>query len=156
MKKRISFTKELKEINLNPTQPSLTPSSSVRKVDDWEYFVITKWFEGRCLDFAGVVGGSHSNGESESEVAQLSPTLCNPTVCSLPGSSIHGIFQTRVLEWGVISFSRGSSWPWDWTRVSCIAGRRFTVWTTREAPSNGILWYFAGIERLFSKSSLSC
>ena len=45
--------------------------------------------------------------------------------CSLPGSSVHGIFQARVLEWVAISFSRGSSWPRDRTWVSCIAGRRF-------------------------------
>ena len=50
--------------------------------------------------------------------------------CSLPGSSIHGIFQARVLEWIAISFSRGSSQPRDRTRVSCIVGRRFTVWAT--------------------------
>ena len=52
--------------------------------------------------------------------------------CSLPGSSNHGIFQARVLEWVAIAFSRGSSWPRDWTRASRIAGRRFTVWATRE------------------------
>ena len=44
-------------------------------------------------------------GKSESEVAQLCPTLLDPMVCSLPGSSVHGIFQTRVLEWGAIAFS---------------------------------------------------
>ena len=44
-------------------------------------------------------------GKSESEVAQLCPTPCDPMVCSLPGSSIHGIFQARVLEWGAIAFS---------------------------------------------------
>ena len=43
--------------------------------------------------------------KSESEVAQLCPTLSNPMDCSLPGSSIHGIFQARVLEWGVIKLS---------------------------------------------------
>ena len=47
--------------------------------------------------------------ESESEVAQLCPTLCDPMDCSLSGSSVHGIFQARVLEWIAISFSRGSS-----------------------------------------------
>ena len=52
---------------------------------------------------------------------------------SLPGSSVHGIFQARVLEWVAISFSRGSYWPRDRTWVSCIAGRRFTIWATREA-----------------------
>ena len=44
-------------------------------------------------------------GESESEVAQSCPTLRDPMVCSLPGSSVHGIFQARVLEWGAIAIS---------------------------------------------------
>ena len=52
--------------------------------------------------------------------------------CSLPGSSLHGILQARVLEWVAISFSRGSSWPRDRTRVSCIPGRRFNLWATGE------------------------
>ena len=56
--------------------------------------------------------------------------------CSLPGSSIHRTFQARVLEWVAICFSRGSSWPRGWTQVSCIAGRHFTVWATREVPLN--------------------
>ena len=43
--------------------------------------------------------------KSESEVTQSCPTLSNPTDCNLPGSSIHGIFQARVLEWGAIAFS---------------------------------------------------
>ena len=45
--------------------------------------------------------------KSESEVAQSCPTLSDPMGCSLPGSSVHGIFQARVLEWGAIAFSRG-------------------------------------------------
>ena len=45
--------------------------------------------------------------ESESEVSQSCPTLSNPRDCSLPGSSVHGIFQARVLEWGAIAFSLG-------------------------------------------------
>ena len=53
--------------------------------------------------------------ESESEVAQSCPTLCDPVDCSLPGSSVHGIFQARVLEWGATAFSikmdRGSFFP---------------------------------------------
>ena len=64
--------------------------------------------------------------ESESEVAQSCPTLFDPIGCNLPGSSIHGTFQARVLGWVVISFSRGSSQPRDWTQVSHIAGRRIT------------------------------
>ena len=58
-------------------------------------------------------------------------TLCNHMDCSLPGSSVHGIFQARVLEWVAISFSRKSSWPRDRTQVSHIAGRCFIVWATR-------------------------
>ena len=70
------------------------------------------------------------NSESESEVDQLCPTLCNPMDCSLPDSSVHGIFQARVLEWIAISSSRGSSQPRDQTQVSHIAGRFFTIWAT--------------------------
>ena len=67
-------------------------------------------------------------------VAELCPTLCHPMGCSSPGSSIHGIFQARILEWVAIAFSRGSSQPRDETWVSCTAGRFFTNWATREAP----------------------
>ena len=69
------------------------------------------------------------------EVAQSCPTLCDPMDCGLPGSTVHGGFQARILEWVAISFSRRSSRPRDWTRVSHIVGRRFTgftVWATRE------------------------
>ena len=53
--------------------------------------------------------------ESENEVAQSCPTLSDPMDCSLPGSSIHGIFQARVLEWGAIAFSDKESWsPKNW------------------------------------------
>ena len=51
---------------------------------------------------------------------KLCLALCDPTNCSLPGSSIHGILQARVLEWVAISFSRGSSQPRDQTRISCV------------------------------------
>ena len=70
--------------------------------------------------------------KSESKVAQLCLTLSGPMDCSLPGSSIHGISQARVLQWVAISFSRGSSLPRDWTWVSSIVDRHFTVWATRE------------------------
>ena len=74
-----------------------------------------------------------------SEVAQSCPTLCDPINCSLPGSSVHGIFQAIVLEWIAISFSSGSSWPRDQTQIFHIAGRFFTIWATREAPGLTIL-----------------
>ena len=54
-------------------------------------------------------------------VAQLCPTLCEPTNCSPPSFSVHGILQTRILEWISIPFSRGSSQPRNPTWVSCIA-----------------------------------
>ena len=66
-------------------------------------------------------------------VTQSCPTLCKPMDCTPPGSTVHAISQARILEWVAISFSRGSSQPRDWTQVSCIAGRFFTVWATREA-----------------------
>ena len=66
-----------------------------------------------------------------SEVSQSCPTLCDPLNCSLPGYSVHGILQARILEWVAISFSRGSSWSRDQTWVSCVTGRRFMLWTTR-------------------------
>ena len=69
-----------------------------------------------------------------SDVAQSCPTVCDPMDCSLPGCSVHGILQARILEWVAISFCRGSSQPRDGTRVSHIAGRCFTLWATREAP----------------------
>ena len=59
---------------------------------------------------------------------------------NLPGSSVQGIFQARVLEWVAISFSRGSSQPSDRTRVSSIVGRRFTIWATREAISPSLMF----------------
>ena len=62
-----------------------------------------------------------------SEVAQSCPTLCDPMDCSLPGSSVHGIFQAIVREWIAISFSSGSSRPRDRTRVSRIVDRCFNV-----------------------------
>ena len=68
---------------------------------------------------------AHRWNENESEVAQSCPTLCNLVDCSLPGSSVHGILQARILEWVAISFSRGSSQPRDWTLISHILGRRF-------------------------------
>ena len=68
----------------------------------------------------------------ESEVTQSCPTLCDPVDCSLPGFSVHGILQARILEWVAISFSRRSSWSRDWTRDSHTVGRHFTVWATRE------------------------
>ena len=67
------------------------------------------------------------------KVTQSCPALCNPMDCSFPGSWVHGILQAKILECVAISFSRGSLKPRDQTQVSCIAGRFFTIWATREA-----------------------
>ena len=66
--------------------------------------------------------------KGEGEVSQSCLTLCDPMDCSLPGFSIHGILQARILEWVTISFSRGSSQPRNWTRIYRIGGRCFNLW----------------------------
>ena len=68
--------------------------------------------------------------------AQSCLTLCNPMDCSPLGSSVHGILQTRILEWVAISSSRGSPWPRDWTCVCFIfIGRRILYqWGTLGSP----------------------
>ena len=114
--------------------------------------------EARCLVLAalcltGWEVGLHDllfltwRSESESEVAQSCPTLCDPMDCSLPGSSVHGIFLARVLEWVAIPFSRKSSQLRDQTQVSWTASRFFTIWATREAPypiNIGFLCHYLG------------
>ena len=54
------------------------------------------------------------------KLIQSCPTFCNPMDYSLPGSSVHGILQARVLEWVAMPSSRGSSWPRDWTHFSYL------------------------------------
>ena len=65
--------------------------------------------------------------------AQLCLILCSPMDCSLLGSSVHGILQARILESVAIPFSKRSFWLRNRAWVSCIAGRFFTIWATREA-----------------------
>ena len=78
-------------------------------------------------------------------VTQVCPTLCNPMDYNPPGSSIHGILQARILEWIAIPFCRRSSRPRDWTQVSCIAGRFFTVWATRKPLGYATLSHFSHV-----------
>ena len=70
-----------------------------------------------------------------SQSLQSWPTLSDPRDCSPPGSFVHGILQARILEWISYPFSKGTSWPRNWARVSCIAGGFFTSWATQEARS---------------------
>ena len=67
---------------------------------------------------------------------QLCLTLWDPMDCSSPCSSVHCTFQARILEWVAIPFSKGSFWPRDQIQVSCIAGKFFTIWATREASKD--------------------
>ena len=71
---------------------------------------------------------------------QSCPSLWDPMDCSLPGSSVHWILRARILEWVAIPFSQGSSQLRDWTQVSHIVGRIFTIWATREAQE-----YWSGL-----------
>ena len=91
---------------------------------------------GSCTPSWGLETGFLQDDEVKVKmlVAQSCPTLCNLTDCSPPGSSVNGILQARILEWVPIPFSRGSSQLRCQTWISHIAGRFFTIWTTREAP----------------------
>ena len=89
-----------------------------------------------------------------------------PLAYSPPGSSVHGILQARIQAWVAIPFSRGSSQLRNQTWVSCIAGRFFTIWTTREAvclvlskaiPSESFLqmwWHFTPRESVYNYTTV--
>ena len=97
----------------------------------WRTYLVFYWLLGVLCFFFFFFFWSTGRFESESEIAQSPPTLCNLMACSPPVSSVHGILQARILEWVAISFSRGSSQPRYWTQVSCSAGRCFNLWATR-------------------------
>ena len=135
--RQYSLKKEKKKKNLNC---SLTLINYIKKKvpigkSQWlkNYWVIFIILPEAKVYF--VINNNHTiawSVSSKVNVAQSCLTLCDPMDCSLPGSSVHGIFQARVLEWVAISFSRRSSQPRDRTQVSCVVGRRFTIWATRE------------------------
>ena len=79
------------------------------------------WEEGKKASENTQASPAHE--ESEMLAAQSRPTLCNPMDCSLPGSSVHGMLQARILEWVAMPLSKGSSSPWDRTWISHIVGR---------------------------------
>ena len=83
----------------------------------------------------------------------LCPTLCDPMGCSPPGSSIHGIFQASILECIAISFSRGSSWPRDWTCISCQS--RFTPWSGKFTHARELLSLYPPTTEPTHKGGLS-
>ena len=139
--REFNFFKCYEHINLNKANREKTMMS---KIFDWQKLK-QKLLRSREVGLDYIWRGDHSQNQwnfwkvkVKSEVAQSCLTLCDPMDCSLPGFSIHGIFQARVLEWVAISFSRGYSRPRDGTQVSRIAGRCFTVWDTREAQ---VIWF---------------
>ena len=108
-------------------------------LENFEHHFTSMWDECNCAVVWAFFGIAFLRGWNEnwplilqekwkSKVAQSCPTLCNPM-----DYAVHGILQARILEWVAFLFSRGTSQPWDWTRVSHIAGRFFTSWATKEA-----------------------
>ena len=140
---------------------SLPPSSSPNILHD--IFLISLWLANERL-LLNIILNARTSGHLCNGCisfltcclslinAQSCLTLCDLMDCSPPGSSVYGILQARILEWVAISFSRGSSQPRDWTQVSCIAGRCFNLWATREAHvkhSMVLKWRHNWIVRLY-------
>ena len=88
----------------------------------------------RYADNATFIAESKVKG-SEVKVTQSCPTLCDPM-----DYIVHGILQARILEWVAFPFFRGFSQPRDRAQVSCIAGRFFTSWATRDAQESWNRW----------------
>ena len=95
----------------------------------------------------------HKNSKSVCVlITQSCTTLSKSKDCSPPGSSVHGILQARILEWVSMPFSRGSSQPRDWTQVSHIADRFFTMWAIQNTGKFGKINFFRTLET--TKSTL--
>ena len=103
-------------------------------------------FQARVLEWVASAFSQSMLSESHKVLlTQSCLTLYNPMDCSPPGSFVHGILQARIVEWVAISFSRRSSRPRDQPLVSCITGRFFTIWTTREAQCVTYSTQYSGI-----------
>ena len=94
------------------------------------------------------------------QLLQSCPTLCHPVDCGLPGSSVHGIFQARILEWVAKPSSGGSSQPRGQTLISCITGRFFTAEALGKPQlmptENQQFWHWEGLYKsLILKSSFN-
>ena len=110
------------------------------KVEATQKFIIKEVDE--LWNQIGILYGSNCNtqwhgGISQASVDQLFSRvrLCDSMDCSLPGSSVHGILRARILEYVAISFFRGSSWPSDWTYISCIGRQILLPLSLLENPS---------------------
>ena len=121
------------QVHQAPT-PSLPPPSNAT----------SGYSPGSVPDRVPLVWALKHGKKKEREVAQLCLTFCDPMDCSLPGSSIHGIFQARVLEWVAIVFSRESSQPKDRTQVSRVASRRVSHLVAQLRPRGNPIWVQEG------------
>ena len=119
--------KEMEIIKRNQTEIRLNPSQN----PCWNLIPKGRW------NFWGT-GGPSWIGLHACSVSHVW-ILFDPMDCSPPCSSVHGIFQARILRWVAISSSRGSSWPRYQTRISCIGRQVLYNWTTREAPRIGLV-----------------
>ena len=102
-----------------------------------------------CRQEAGLLNTcphSHSCACMHAKSLQSCLTLCNPMDYTLPGSSVHGILQTRTLEWAAMPFSRGSSPPRDRTCISCVSCVGSQVLDLLSHQGNPGLHYFFSIE----------
>ena len=108
---------------------------TARDISLWYQSVFTWWlvalsiFPCTCWPFV-CLWESVISGSLCALVMQSCPTLCNPTDCSPPSSSAHGILQARILKWTAIPFSRGSCRPRDQALFSCVVGTFFAMWAT--------------------------
>ena len=104
-------------------------SYSLRADRSWDIFSLYMWYSfKRFSNLCWHVSQRHVILWNNLHEINHVQTLCNPVDCSPPGSSIHGNFQARILEWVAIPSSRGSSQPRDQTQVFCIAKGFFTIW----------------------------
>ena len=105
-----------------------TPPHREKCCPEWSHLAQIKLLE-QCLQPSKCARNIHA-------CAQSCPTLWDPMNCNLPGFSVCGILQARILEWVVMPSFKGSSQPRDWTRSPALTGTFFTVWATREVPLN--------------------
>ena len=107
----------------NRKKENLGPTSGSMYLAVWSSKTMQGFFRQRKLS----ISSDSSGFLLHAKLFQLCPTLCDPMDYSPPGSSVHGILQVRMLEWVAILFFRGSSQLRDWTWVSHVAGRFFTI-----------------------------
>ena len=107
------------------------------KMNEWEKSVLpTVQSDKRWTNTEKMIKDTGISSKSRKRkvlLAQSCPTLCGLMDCIPPGFSVCGILQARILGWVAMSSSRASSWSKEWTQVSCIAGRFYIIWATREA-----------------------